>query len=249
MRTSATDRDDYKDIVKEMVHNNAIFATFRNYHSAYNKVLEHASVNFGQDCLDMISPKFKDNRQWMEIARINDSIGLPVTYTYDLYGEWSPTTLMYMKVLSDLDRFFDIDENTSIFEIGGGYGGQCRLIKEYYGIKDYYMLDLPIVTKLQKRYLEANGIFDVRFDVHPYTVPLADLVISSFAFDELSPEWQKMCFNHSIKRSSCGIISGRWIDGGNFVPEKLAELLKDKEVTIENYEPHTGIDCKTIYWK
>jgi putative sugar O-methyltransferase len=249
MSTSATDKDYYKNIVQKMVDDERAFAIFRNYHPDYNRVLEHATPDFGQRCLDMISPKFKDNKNWMGVAQMNDRVGSPLSYYYDEYGQWSPTTLMYMKVLSELDKWFDIDEKTSVFEIGGGYGGQCRLIKEYYGIKDYYMLDLPIVTRLQDKYLSSLSIDDVQFYVHPEGVPQADLVISSFAFDELSPDWQEMCFRHSIRHSSCGMISGRWIDGGEFVPQNIDLSLINKQVTIEPYKPDTGIYCETIYWK
>ena len=60
--------------------------------------------------------------------RENDRLGSPLTCDYDACGRFSPTTLRYAKVYSDLMRLFRDLDGQRIIEIGGGYGGQCFVI-------------------------------------------------------------------------------------------------------------------------
>ena len=57
--------------------------------------------------------------------RENDRYGKPETCSYGEHGLFSPTTLRYIKVASDISQLFGSLDGLRIIEIGSGYGGQC----------------------------------------------------------------------------------------------------------------------------
>ena len=109
-RTSISDNNLYPMYCYIASKNDAEFANFKR-HSVYNFVLEHVSPQLGSDYLRKI---LEDNslhlsiQDWKYILR-NDSIGNPRTVQYS-FGDsqivCSPTTLRYVKVLSDISKLF-----------------------------------------------------------------------------------------------------------------------------------------------
>ena len=249
MKTSGTDVDSYKNICELFVSDDDKFRTFRNSSHAYNWVLEHVTFPLGQKYLEEILSGGERPAALFEWARKNDMVGSPKVHNYGRYGVFSPTTLRYLKVLTDIEESFDINEDTRIVEIGGGYGGQCRLIKDYFKVKNYSMIDLPVVLKLQEKYLKR---FDIN-DVHYYEKPedfdgqIIDLVISNFAFNELAPSVQWDYFEHIVSRAKMGYISGRWL-GGSAKGCAHAVLKKRMNATVKSYTPLTTNNNVNIIW-
>ena len=98
MKTSLTDIDSYKNICKYFVNNKDAFEKFRSFSRDYNSVLEHVSINKGKEYLQLSLENYPNLKKHFERARLNDTIGSPATGVYGDAGEFSPTTLRYIKV-------------------------------------------------------------------------------------------------------------------------------------------------------
>jgi len=50
-------------------------------------------------------------------------------------------------------ELFGLLDDAKIVEIGGGYGGQCKIIYDCFEPISYLMIDLGELLKLQEKYL------------------------------------------------------------------------------------------------
>ena len=105
-------------------------AEFKNFkrNPVYTAVLEHVTPEQGRDYLELILSNTElrlSERDWKYFLR-NDSIGNPRTVQYNFGGaqiNCSPTTLRYIKVLSDISKLFP----AGITQGGGGIRNRHRL--------------------------------------------------------------------------------------------------------------------------
>ena len=113
-----------------------------------------------------------------------DKICGAICFEYD--GAFiSPNTLRYVKVLADLHECFGKLDDFNIVEIGGGYGGQCKVINDFAKVRSYTIIDLPEVKQLAKRWFERFGMNDIIFrDHNDLSIIKYDLCISNYAFTE-----------------------------------------------------------------
>ena len=75
--------------------------------------------------------------------------------------EISATTARYIKNLSDLINLFGSLDGMRIAEIGGGYGGLCKIISDQFELDSYTLFDLPDCLDLSKKFLDNFGIDNV----------------------------------------------------------------------------------------
>jgi len=128
-RTSCSDDGTYPEFCALASKDDNIFSTFRT-NRIYNGVLEHVSEEEGATYLKEIENNNIDFLKKINIYRKNDLWGTPRVYQYEKLGSniaVSPTTLRYVKVLSDCYKLFDLEKVKKITEIGIGYGGQARV--------------------------------------------------------------------------------------------------------------------------
>jgi len=107
----------------------------------------------------------------------------------------------YKAVMERLVELFGSLDGMRICEIGGGYGGQAKMIWDIFEPPVYHIIDLPEVCDLQKRYLE-----DTR--VKCFTKPTGlyyDLVISNYALSEIPDN--KHYIESVLKKSKHGYIT------------------------------------------
>jgi hypothetical protein len=158
------------------------------------QIWEHVSYDLGQQYLDLID---LDRYHPKHFAQ-NDTIGGADTHFYPKIGmAMSPSTLRYIHVLQELDRHFGLEYIDSIAEIGGGYGGQAAVIQRYVEgcLVAYSIYDLPEVFDLAERFLFNLGYFLMVDDNQ------LDLVLSNYAFSELSEESQQEYFDTTISKA------------------------------------------------
>ena len=104
----------------------------------------------------------------------NDEIGNPI-----LHNGKSAATLRFAKVVQDIKGSYK-----SVIEIGGGYGGQCLVMKALKQV-DYTIVDIPEALELSKAYLKANGV-KCSFVSSENVIPSeCDLLISDYCLSEL----------------------------------------------------------------
>lgn len=232
---------------------------FKNFkrNPIYRCILEHATYKQGEQYLDTICRNYSPLLSKMEEFKKNDSLGNPVTYHYPSIGKISPTTLQYIKIAGDLNHFFGDLHKLEVVEIGGGYGGQCFILSKLTGFVHYTIIDLPECLPLAEKFLAKQNIPSVSFLSHQNLDALsqADLVISNFAFSEISYEEQKIYLEKIIKKAPMGYMTINFISklfGINCMSEEeLVKFLKscEREVIIMPEQPATGDNNIILIWK
>ncbi len=210
--TSVTDTNAfsiYKKICREAATDNHVFNTFRSM-PKYTYVVDNLGKNLGHGFIEVIKEYLGDISftEFTDKFKFNDIIGTPTVYDYGEYGKWTPVTLRYIKTILMLKDLFGDLHDMKIAEIGGGYGGQAAILMSEFNIDHYLIFDLHEVVGLQSRYLDTHQLFNYQ-TVNPTQLnsisPLSpDVVISDFAFSEMSSETQELYFEKVIKNSRMG---------------------------------------------
>ena len=212
------------------------FKTFKN-NSAYRHVLEHVSFEEGQQYLDEVDIDYKDK---LDQIKENDLYGTPITCSYDGVGMISPTTVRYLKNTSDIVKKFGTSFD-SIVEIGGGYGGLCKVISYFVKFEQYLLLDLEECNMLSRKYLshfdlptmsyQAEEIVDVEDNF--------DLLISNYALSECNRETQMMYIKRFVKKSNKFYLmhNNFHADNGNMSYEEFIDVMSDTH-DVEYYGEH-----------
>ena len=212
---------------------------FRNFksHPAYRHVLEHVSYEEGQQYLDEIKIDYKDK---LDEIKENDALGTPVTCTYDGVGTISPTTLRYPKNTSDIVNKFGTSFN-SVVEIGGGYGGLCKVLSSFVDFEQYLLLDLEECNMLSRKYLSHFDLPTMSYQAEEI-VELEDrfdLLISNYALSECNRETQMMYIERFVKNSDKFYLmhNNFHADNGNMSYEEFLDVMSDTH-DIEYYGEH-----------
>jgi hypothetical protein len=98
---------------------------------------------------------------------------------------YTPTMVRYWYTRFLIDKLLYKHRIKTIVEIGGGYGGMCRVMSETKDLDDYIIIDLPEVGELQNRYLKQYSV-DATIQSGMNSIFHADLCISWCAWSELS---------------------------------------------------------------
>jgi O-methyltransferase len=161
--------------------------------------------------------------------RSNDDHGGANVFEYGPHGKFSPSTLRYVRHLGHLSEVFGSLDGLSIVEVGGGYGGLCKIILDHWDVSSYTIIDLPDVLSLAKQWLcastSANAFAKVRFlsDVESQTNSW-NLFISNCAFTECLPNVQEIYLRHIIGKSENGFLIYNRTKESLPVPELLGKI-------------------------
>ena len=135
----------------------------------------------------------------------------------------------------------DLSKLTSIFEIGGGYGSLCRLIRRLGFQGNYTILDLPEFSCLQKIYLQKIGVGlnNISFINNIDTSIDVDLFISFWAIDEV-PKVLRNKVLELVKPKMILIAYNNADRSKNLFnnPDCLSELKKNTNYNWLEYEMH-----------
>jgi len=148
--TSLSDNQSYPQVCIQACHDYRVFNNFRR-NPIYNKILEHVSEKQGAEYLKIISND-PDILSAITNFKPNDNYGNPRMYEYPNIGMISPSTLRYIKVLTDIKKHFQTADNLNICEIGVGYGGLCRVINAYSKPATYCLVDIQPALDLTKNF-------------------------------------------------------------------------------------------------
>ncbi|CRF34082.1 hypothetical protein BRSU_1863 [Brachyspira suanatina] len=253
--TSITDSNfGYKNICMLAAYNDNYFDTFRK-NKYYITVLEHVNYEIANLCLDIILKRKSFEKENFEDFKRNDLYGGADIKEFREIGKIAPTTLRYIKILSDLIIYFQNLNGLRICEIGIGYGGQSRIIMSYFkNIESYTYIDLDCALELSKKYISKFDDIDMsklnfltldKLDDNDYEY---DIFISNYAFSELTKEIQDIYTDKVIKKSKHGYILYNNI--ANFDNYKLEEykIKFSKDIKIYEEEPNTHPLNKMLIW-
>jgi phospholipid N-methyltransferase len=223
--TSLSDNQAYPQLCIMASNDYKLFNNFRR-HPIYNQILEHVSKELGDEYLAILS-KDANVFTYMDTFKLNDKFGNPIMFEYPGIGMISPTTLRYIKVLTDIKKYFGTVDNLNICEIGVGYGGQCRIINAYYNPATYSLVDIQPALALTQRYLDnfiLNSVIKYK-TMNELDYKFYDLVISNYAFTELPRSVQNVYLRKIILNSKKGYITYNEITPNQYNSYKLEELL------------------------
>ena len=251
-KTSITDcMVGYKNICKLASENDNYFNIFRQ-NLDYKEVLEHVDYDTGKLYLDVIISRNQFDNNDFEKFKKNDLYGGATLEDFENVGKICPSTLRYIKVLSDLIIYFKTLDNFRICEIGVGYGGQSRIIMSYFNIKDYTYVDLESPLSLTSKYMNKFDDIDKNklnfITMDELKNNKYDLIISNYAFSELTRNVQDIYTDKIIKNSSHGYIT--YNNFARFDNYKLDEykVKFSKDIKIYEEEPNTNPLNKIIVW-
>jgi putative sugar O-methyltransferase len=188
MQTSLSEITDYPNFCKKASSDEILFTNFKQ-NPIYTEILEHVSPSLGQEYYNVIKNYYPSSLSKLKEISINDNYGNPNLHFYE-FGSYSPTTLRYLKVASELNYCFLNIKDFNILEIGGGYGGQALISDIIHGYKSWTIIDLPEVIELQKKYISNfnNKKINCISFMETYEDKKYDLIISNYAFSECSRE-------------------------------------------------------------
>jgi hypothetical protein len=251
--TSISDSEDlgYTRSVKNALTSEARLVNFRA-DADYQKVLEHVSIALGQQYLNHIVSEYKAEPYpvFTLLSKLSE-FGNPTVHNFSGIGPVSPTILRYVKVAYELNSLFGNLSQVKIGEIGVGFGGQAAVLDKLFGVTDYVAFDLPEVLSLFEIFLTRTDsritprLVDGR---KPESVSL-DLVLSNYAFSELSRSSQDAYLENVILGSKSGYmiwnnLSSKHLDG--YTLRELISLIPGSRVLKEI--PRTDKANRLIVW-
>jgi putative sugar O-methyltransferase len=213
-KTSISDENRFKTLCKNAYEDDLVFKSFKS-NSSFTEILEHTTYEQGIGYINEIEKDTKVDLNLIYKFRDNDSQGNPTKHNFkEPYGEMSPSTIRYMKVLNDIIKLFGDVSDFSIVEIGVGYGGQSKIIQDQFNIKEYNYVDLQEVLKLTEKYLKKYNYNNLNFlDFTNLPKKKYDLIISNYAITECSQDIQDLYIKNIINNSSHCYITGNDIGG------------------------------------
>lgn len=213
---------------------------------AYRHVLEHVSREEGQLYLDEIEIDYQDK---LDEIKKNDTVGNPVMFDYPNVGSMSPTTIRYIKNSSDIVNKFGTDIK-SIVEIGGGYGGLCKVLSSFIDFESYLLIDLEECNELSRKYLSWFNLPSLSHRSEEIDVEENfDLLISNYALSECDRETQMEYIDKFVKKSNNFYLMHNdfHVDHGNMSHQEFVEIMSDTH-DIDFYGEH-GVESnpKVMY--
>lgn len=255
-QTSSSDNQEYRGYCLQAAQDEKTFNNFKRGQEVI-AAIHNLGEYSGVEMLDHIYYHFPHLLEFFDKFRQNDLVGNPRTFIYPRAGDFSPTNLRYIKIGGEIEYFFGDLEGKTIIEIGGGYGGQCKILSDLFKFKEYILVDLPEVLALARKYLERVGVENVTY-LTMEQLPqnrTYDLVISNFALSECSRKVQKTYLNQVLAVSLGGFIycnQMRWMpDTAPFRPREMIEEIKKIGRKPKLYEemPLTARDNYLVVWK
>ena len=216
----------------EAVENDEAFANFKS-NPKYKTILEHVLKEQGQCylniCREMNDEAVDAN---IELFKENDKIGNPERFAYpDIKGTISPTTLRYMKNTFEMALMMDGAEISKVVEVGGGYGGLCRVLSKVCDFDEYILIDLPEVSALQRKYLDQFPDLKDKVKCIPTTdlaeITDVDLFISNYALSECDLESQMAYFQCIVQHSKYAYIIYNLVNFNDFHYNDFIDKIKE----------------------
>lgn len=254
-KTSILDEETYRFVCAQAAQDPSAFACFRA-HPVYQYGLEHVTYDQGLECLRIAKRQSPHFFNALDRFKTSDLLGSPVCYDYEDVGNMAPTTIRYIKIASDLQTLFGSLEGLSIVEIGGGYGGQCKILADLYNFKSYTIVDLPEPLALTEKFLSQNKVKNVTLVSPDEYIPdqQYDLIISNYAFSECSSAVQQKYIDEILAHAKAGYLTCNVLPQQSIkIPyqHELLQMLKQANITyfLLPEEPLTNWNNYVVVWR
>lgn len=204
--------ENYLKKCKLFAQNDVAFESFRQDED-YIKILEGKDPNVGILYLNKMRDKYGINPSLMNKFKENDIYGKPILSNYEGVNQINHNTIMYAYHTMDMRRFMGLYQPERVIEIGGGYGGMCKVFSSIYRFEEYVLVDLPEPLALCKKYLSHfPELYKKIAFLTPRDIEINnsfgkfDLSIAVFSLSECNAEIQNMYADKIIMRSTYAFI-------------------------------------------
>lgn len=242
----------YLSSCREAARNENMFVNFKQ-DARYRQILEHVSFDESKQYLNELKVSIEEVKKSLDSFKENDMYGNPDLFEYDQIGQISPTTIRYIKNTFDISTYFDVSEIKNIVEIGGGYGGLCKVLSSIIDFENYVLFDLPEVNELSQKYISKfENLKDKvqSFSLDQLTeIDGIDLLISNYAFSEVSADIQNQYYEKVIKKSKNIYMVFNQISNQNILFSDFTDKLSSDGFTVEYYCEHEDSpNCNKILY-
>jgi len=251
--TSVSDSDNFQDFLNICGLASQDLKIFSKFRRGYGlaEVVDNVTLEQGKGYIQEINRQVEWREDFTNALAKIDSVGSPRKYFFPQIGFCSPTSLRYLKVFIDLKTLFGPIKSFKIVEIGIGFGGQAGLIMSLENPSSYSFLDVGPVLALSKTFIAKLGL-ESELSWHDGRNPekmKPDLVISNYAFSELSRELQKQYLENVILPSKRGYITWNSSAVGHekcYSIDELVRAIPNSRIKAE--VPNTGVGNVIIFW-
>jgi hypothetical protein len=183
----------------------------------YTKILEGGEFETGRISLEYIKINHSDKLKLISEKLIefkeNDVYGSPIIHNFEIFGNICPSTIKYVNNALDIDALIGDNNVRNILEVGGGYGGLCKVLSSLIDFEKYIMIDLPDAVSLCKKYLDhfdniKNKIEYISCDDLDKIGNIidVDLFISDSSLAECDIETQNFYVDNLLKKSKLAYL-------------------------------------------
>ena len=160
----------------------------------------------------------------------NDSLGNPITHHVGAF-KISVGTLRFMKVLGDIYGAFGV--LYSAVEIGAGYGGQCKVIKDALTV-DYTIIDIPESLMVSRAYLNELKVRCEFMQSDKVKPKEYDLVISDYCLSELDEDGIDFYIDNVVSKCKHGYFTINSYDSNTYLKGRLIDTFESCEFKEED---------------
>ncbi len=233
MTTSLSDTFEYREACLRAAGEE--FGHFKRL-GPIRRLMEHVDPAHGWRYLETLPAPLPP--KLLAAMRENDKQGGASLFNYN--GMMiAPTTMRHGAMAYRLSKLFKPLGN--VIEIGGGYGGLCLVMSKWAKFKSWTLVDLGPTLALNRRYLE--GVPNVAYlDAEGDSWGEGyDLVVSTYAYSECSPEMKEAYLEKILKVTPRGYLVCNNGGGPELADMLDAELLPEDPLTNEgNYVVRWG---------
>jgi len=158
--------------------------------------------------------------------------------------------MRYLWNVVDMERHGVVLDEANIVEVGGGYGGLCRMIHEFHKPRSYTIIDLPEALTLTERYLKCYEIEARMISCEAYGEEPVDTFISNYALTELSKDVQNDYVNKIMTHAVYGYVTFNSQPRNASMQWSLKDLSRmvPGKCVIEN-ENVKKSECQVLIWR
>jgi len=248
------DQVEITEACQRAIQNEAAYARFKS-DPFYALLYQSFSREEGVEILAHLERERPEFLKLCDRFRESDALGSPQTYDYGKYGHFSPTTLHHIFIAAEIQEKIGFSPSAHILQIGGGYGGLCKILHDRGAWERYTIVDLPQHLALARKTLEKQGITNVCFQTPEDFSPCTqyDMVISDLSFSEFARSTQKRWIATLVPRARSGLLFchlfPKHFGVEPFSPEELKEALAKKIPSVAMSDVKGERAHYSIWWK
>jgi hypothetical protein len=218
----------YIECIDKAIAHETLFNQFRS-NLDYTWVVETVNKPNGLVCLNEVQKNTPELLTHLPKFCTSEKQGGPEVCYYEDFDIYiSPTTCRYIKILSDMVMRFGSLDGLDIVEVGGGYGGQCKIIHDMFKPKSYTIVDINSALRLAVKFLERFKVKIIPRAVTDDTIVPYDLFISNYAFTEFDKPYQHFYDKHILQPSRMGYMICNFIGQRTEPAYSITDIIKLK---------------------